>query len=202
MNLLFIETLLNKKRHFFTFSSRSPSYGKASLPARALETIKAYYLRQNNPVKKSYQQVTFFSSTTRFCLPIVKKSSFDTTTFNSQDFTPMKRILASLLLAASAGTTVSMLSAQSAAADPYYRDSRTPSIIVVPNGGQYSHDRYDKDRRDDRDDRYDRYDRHDDYRGRDGRHNRNRVWVPGHYERVGYGHYGRRWVAGHWEYRR
>jgi hypothetical protein len=114
----------------------------------------------------------------------------------------MKRIIASLLLAASAGTTVSMLSAQSASADPYYGNSRTPSIIIVPNGGQYNHDRYDKDRRNDRDDRYDRYDRHDDYRGRDGRHNRHRVWVPGHFERTGYGHHDRRWVPGHWEYRR
>ncbi len=126
----------------------------------------------------------------------------------------MKRIIASLLLAASAGTTVSMLSAQPAAADPYYSNSRSPSIIVVPNGGQYNHDRYDtgyetdrryeNDRRYEgrRDDRDHRNNRHGDYSY--GNHNRHRVWVPGHFERVGYGYgnHGRRWVAGHWEYRR
>jgi hypothetical protein len=117
----------------------------------------------------------------------------------------MKRILASLLLAASAGTTVSMLTAQSAAADPNYSNSRSPSIIVVPNNGQYNRDRYDNDRRyegrrNDRDYRSDRYGDYDNYRY--GNHRRNRVWVPGRYERVGYGYYGRRWVPGHWEYRR
>jgi hypothetical protein len=113
----------------------------------------------------------------------------------------MKRIIASLLIAASAGTTVSMLSAQSASADPYYNNSRSPSIIVVPNGGQYNRDRYDTS--------YENNRRGEGrWRDRDGRgygygnRNRQRVWVPGHFERVGNGHYGRRWVAGHWEYRR
>jgi hypothetical protein len=118
----------------------------------------------------------------------------------------MKRIIASLLIAASAGTTVSMLSAQSAFADPYYNNSRSPSIIVVPNRGQYDNDRYDNgygnDRRYEgrRNDRDYRSNRHGDYGY--GNHNRHRVWVPGHFERVGYGYHGRRWVAGHWEYRR
>jgi hypothetical protein len=112
----------------------------------------------------------------------------------------MNRTIASLLLTTlSVGTTASMLLPQSASASEYHRDSRSPVIIV--NQGQNDHyDRYDNYDHKDRDYRNDRNDHgyNNNYRHR--RRHHQKVWVPGYYERNGWGH--QTWVAGHWEYRR
>jgi hypothetical protein len=112
----------------------------------------------------------------------------------------MNRNIASILFALSIGTSASMLFPQSASAnEPYYHGDSRSSVIIVDR----NRDDYDQDYRNEGRDR-DRWNNRDNrgygYNNNHRRRHHQKVWVPGHYERNGWGH--QTWVAGHWEYRR